>query len=378
MLSSNLLYSCVALSMFRTLSRTLPAALAADIAYASAAIARLDQALLNHPLRHAFLYRARLDAVRRQAAVDGCLIDPWHLAAMIEGLRLRMDLALSIAERGRIFEAGRHAFSLYQWLTAPDFNAEGEVKAAEKTLAEVGKRLPPLLAAARAMQTWLDAGGTRPPIRTAIVRLWTREKVTRLPLPLTGAAALKPPEQWDEDLWTHLFLRALGDEAADWLQLLADMERAWLQARALVSGRRSNSRAAMAVDMLAAAPIASASTLAAGLDMAVQNVSSLLQDFCRAGIAVEVTHRSKRRLYSLATLAPVRDRVAPPRRPEPGRGRGRPPIYREDEAPFVPGPLPPVSMIERRAFDYSDLDHWMEHLDQAIVKMKRSLDALAR
>jgi hypothetical protein len=37
-----------------------------------------------------------------------------------------------------------------------------------------------------------------------------------------------------------------------------------------------------------------------------------------------------------------------------------------------------MSMIERRAFDYSDLDHWMEHLDRAIVKMKRSLDTLAR
>jgi hypothetical protein len=113
----------------------------------------------------------------------------------------------------------------------------------------------------------------------------------------------------------------------------------------------------MAVDMLAAVPIASVSTLAAGLDMAVQNVSALLQDFCRAEIAVEVTRRSKRRLYiySLATLAPVRDRVAPPRRPELGRGRGRPPIDREDDTSFVPGLLPPVSMIERRAFDYSDL-----------------------
>jgi len=110
--------------MLRTLNRTSPAAIANDIAYASTAIARLDQALVNHPLRHAFLYRARLDAVRRQAAVDGRVIDPWHLAAMIEGLRLRMDLALSIAERGQIFEAGRHAFSLYQWLTAPDFDAE--------------------------------------------------------------------------------------------------------------------------------------------------------------------------------------------------------------------------------------------------------------
>jgi hypothetical protein len=62
---------------------------------ASGAIARLDQALDNHPLRTAFLYRARLEAVRRQASVDGHGIDPWHLAAVLEGLRLRMDHALS-------------------------------------------------------------------------------------------------------------------------------------------------------------------------------------------------------------------------------------------------------------------------------------------
>jgi hypothetical protein len=366
--------------MIKGLDRTAPAAwaLAADVAHASAAIARLDQALASHPLQRAFLYRVRLDAVRRQAAVDGRIIDPWHLAAMIEGLRLRMDLAFTIAERGQIFEAARHAFSLYQWLTAPDFDAEGAVKAAERTLAEAGKGMHPLLAAAHAMPIWLDAGGIRPAIRTAIVRLWTREKVTRLPLPLTGAAALKPEEQGDEDPWTHRFLHALGEEAADWLQLLIDMERAWLRARAQVADRRRNSRAGMAVDMLAAAPIASASTLAVGLGMAVQNVSALLQDFCRADIAVEVTHRSKRRLYSLANLAPVRDRVAPPRRPEPGRGRGRPPIYDQDDLPPEPVPLPPVSMIERRAFDYSDLEHWMEHLDRTIGQMKRSFDTLTR
>ena len=66
-------------------------ALASAVADASAAMARLDQALASHPLRLAFLHRARLEAVRQQAAADGELIDPWHLAAIIEGLRLRMD-----------------------------------------------------------------------------------------------------------------------------------------------------------------------------------------------------------------------------------------------------------------------------------------------
>ena len=46
------------------------------LARAAGAIARLDQALTGHPLLPAFLYRTRLEAVRRQAAVDGKLIDP--------------------------------------------------------------------------------------------------------------------------------------------------------------------------------------------------------------------------------------------------------------------------------------------------------------
>jgi hypothetical protein len=75
-------------------------ALAASLARAAGAIARLDQALASHPLRPAFLHRARLDAVRRQADADGQRIDPWHLAALLDGLRLRMDGALRIIDRG--------------------------------------------------------------------------------------------------------------------------------------------------------------------------------------------------------------------------------------------------------------------------------------
>ena len=75
--------------------------------------------------------------------------------------------------------------------------------------------------------------------------------------------------------------------------------------------------------------------------MAAKNAIELLAGFCRDGIAVEVTHRSKRRLFGLAGLAPLRDEVAPPRRPEPGRGRGRPPAIRiEAEPPPAPPPPP--------------------------------------
>src|SRR5579872_1894596 len=82
---------------------------------------------------------------------------------------------------------------------------------------------------------------------------------------------------------------------------------------------------------LAASPLVSASSLAAGLGMAVKNAAALLDDFWRAGIAVEVTHRSKRQLFGLAGLAPLRDVVRPPDHPDPNRGRGRPRLERGDD-----------------------------------------------
>ena len=115
--------------------------------------------------------------MRRQAAVDGQLIDPWHLAAVLQGLRLRMDGALRIIDRGEILDAARHALMLHQWIVAPDFDEEGEVQQAEKHLAGVAAAGDtPLLAAARGVHAWLDSGGTRPPIRAALVRFWTRQK----------------------------------------------------------------------------------------------------------------------------------------------------------------------------------------------------------
>jgi hypothetical protein len=97
----------------------LPAALATALERAAGAVARLDSLLAGHPLAPAWGYRARLDAVRRQAAVDGQVIDPWHLAALIEGVRFRLDLP-AMLDRGALFAAARHAFDLHQWFMRPD------------------------------------------------------------------------------------------------------------------------------------------------------------------------------------------------------------------------------------------------------------------
>jgi hypothetical protein len=87
-----------------------------------------------------------------------------------------------------------------------------------------------------------------------------------------------------------------------------------------------------AVDLLAAVPLLSAATLAKGLGLAIKNALRLLDGLVTAGVAVEVTHRSKRRLFGLKGRAPLAIVVRPPFRPEPCRGRGRPLLVGEPPA----------------------------------------------
>jgi len=112
---------------------------------------RLDAVAPSTRLREALLHRARLDAARRQAAADGALIDPWHLAAVLEGLPLR-----AMRDSARVIDAGA------------------------------------LLDAAWGAWRWIEHGGARPPLRAALVRRWAAAGLLRAPLPFTGAAALGP------------------------------------------------------------------------------------------------------------------------------------------------------------------------------------------
>jgi hypothetical protein len=88
----------------------------------------------------------------------------------------------------------------------------------------------------------------------------------------------------------------------------------------------------------------------------------------------------RQRDIGLNGLAPLRDAVRPPHRPDPTRGRGRPRLDQADDpADSVAPPLPsaPLTPIDRRQFDYSDLVHWMAQMDQAIRHARRTLRALA-
>jgi hypothetical protein len=115
--------------------------------------------------------------------------------------------------------------------------------------------------------------------------------------------------------------------------------------------------------------------------MATQNALELLGSFCVEGIAIDVTHFSKPRLFGLAGLAPLRDQVLPLRRPEPGSGQGRPPIIRSDVEPLpasLPPPEHPMTPVERRLINCSDLEGAMAHLELTIRDTRWALDALPR
>jgi len=361
-------------ALARQFRASLDSPLFGAVAHAAAALARLDQALSRHPLLPAFLYRARLDAVRQQAEVDGLAIDPWHLAALLEGLRPRLDRSLGGPDRGTIIDAARAAFTLHQWLAAPDFDQEGDIRQAMEVLATASRITAPLLAAPLAFRNRIEAGGSRAPMRAALIRHWTAHRLLRMPVPLTGAAAFRAETAWAPELWIPTFLVAVACEADAGFDLLIAMEHAWRTARCAVAGQRRTSQASRAVDLLAALPLVSATTLARSLGIAIKSALRLLDSFCEAGIAVEVTHRSARRLFGMTSLAPLRDGVRPPRRP--GGVRGRPPASAyEPETDTEPLPLPAITPIERRRLDYAPLEAVLAEAEQTIRRTGRSLDA---
>jgi len=362
--------------------RPRPAAVERDAALERAAlgIGRLDWALRGHPLQPAWSWRTGLDAVARQAAADGRLIDRWQLAALLAGARLRLPEAEILADRGAAWGAARHALGLWGWSVRPDAAQRDAIAAAAATLPRGGAALP---GAGRAVHAWLDAGGARPPLRAALAQWWRRRGLLPLAVPLlSGAAALHAGVPWQPDAWTPRFYQGLAEEAAAGLDLLRTMDTGWRTARAAVAGRRRDSHAAAAVDLLAAAPLISASSLARGLGVSVRTATALLDELTALGVAVEVTRRQKRRLWGLAGLAPLRDETVAPRRPLPGRGRGRPrreiaAVEGETGALEIrPAAAPPVAPLVIAALA-PELDGWLLDAELAIGRTRALLEAIA-
>jgi len=344
------------------------------------AIGRLDMALRSHPLLPAWRWRTCLDAVARQSAADGRIVDRWQLAAVVAGTRLRLPDAHILADRGTAWGAARHALGLWGWSVRPDAAQQDAIAAAATTLPPRGAALP---GAAGAVHAWLEGGGERPPLRAALAEYWRRRGLLPIAVPLlSGARALHDGVPWQADAWTPRFYAAVAEEAEAGLDLLRALQAGWRAARTAVAGRRRDSHAAAAVDLLAAAPLLAASSLARGLGVSVRTATALLDELAALAVAVEVTRRQKRRLWGLAGLAPLRDETAPPRRPQPGRGRGRPrrdveAVAEGEVAPLQLGPvavaLPPL-VVEELA---PELDRWLLDAELAIGRTRALLDAIA-
>lgn len=179
----------------------------APLAEAAYAFGRLFQD--HHPLLPAIRYRARLEAARRCAAVDGKVIDPWHLAALLAGLRVRLDAGESIADRGGVFAAARHALEVHGWLGAPDIDQEGDIQRAEAAPAATSADTP-WQAAALAMRAWVEAGMPRMALRAALIRHWHRHRLLPAGVPVIGATSLAVGETWEAGQWVPGFYRVLA------------------------------------------------------------------------------------------------------------------------------------------------------------------------
>lgn len=157
---------------------------------------QLDQQIHRHPLRDVILFRSRLEAARNCAAVDGYLVDPWHLAAVLEGLRPRIR-GQNVFERGTEIDAARAAFTQYQWLARPTGLQKKAIAQARVMAQPLTQGIGPFLGSAMAFRQWVEAGESRAPFRGALMEVWREDGVLRTPLPLTGAAAFRSGASWD-------------------------------------------------------------------------------------------------------------------------------------------------------------------------------------
>lgn len=339
---------------------------------------RLDQRLYAHPLLPAILFRERLEAARACAAVDGFLIDPWHLAAELEGLKPRV-VGESAYERGEVIDAARAAFERYLWLARPDGRQKDAMVPAEALLQAEASQAGPLLGAARAFHHWIETGHDRSSMRGALVSFWQESNLLRTPLPLVAARAFATDAPWSPSEWIPLFLSRLAEDAQAMEQRVIALEHGWRMARAKASGQRSTSRAAAALDFIAAFPVLSASRLADMLGISLKAAYLHLERFLAEDLIVEVTHRSARRLFALKGMAPLREALRPPRRPLPGRRRGRP---RRDEDTMPQLPPEPMGQsaladLSRRSpepIDYTALDEALAAADAAMTRFRSVID----
>ena len=90
------------------------------------------------------------------------MIDPWHLAATIEGLRLRMDPYLRIIDRGEILDRRAPRSLCTSGSSSRTSIRRARCSAPRRCSPLQPPSLPPLIAAAHGFREWIESGETRP------------------------------------------------------------------------------------------------------------------------------------------------------------------------------------------------------------------------
>ena len=181
--------------------------------------------------------------------------------------------------------------------------------------------LPPLLQAAHAAQSWMEAGITDPPAPAhalfAATGLVARAGVTRavfLPVwaayPAAGFGdrdALAEPAQRAADVvgrdrpvtWPLAFLHLVAESARAGLRELDRLEAAAEQGRGLAADLDKRSRLPDAIDALLRTPALTPKALAGRLGIAPQTGTALLRALQAKGVVREVTGRGSFRAFAV-------------------------------------------------------------------------------
>lgn len=107
--------------------------------------------------------------------------------------------------------------------------------------------------------------------------------------------------------------------------------------------------------------------------MATKNATGLLEGFVVLGIASAATRRPKRRLYGVKRRGGPWPAAGPACRPR-HRSPLRPPERRGPGAGPVPLLSPALPALERREFEFGELDKWLDLADPAMPRTQRALE----
>ncbi len=151
----------------------------------------------------------------------------------------------------------------------------------------------------------------------------------RMPVPLTGTAALRAGQSAEPALWQPALLRTIEHKAADGFDLLTAKGTHLARGPAHRRRRRRDPHDA-GRSMCWRRPRCSPRPRARILGIAVNNASRILRTLVVDGIAVVVTHRARRRLFGPQGLTLLGEVVRPPDRPDLNGGSSRP--RHDDEA----------------------------------------------